>query len=118
MGSLDAMRADVSNDTKNGTPNGVGKNGSSAASRYYSDTDKILVAQGVTGTVLDKGSLKTFIPYLITGIKHSCQDIGVTSLDELRNNIRDGKIRFEKRSIASQVEGGVHGLVSYEKKLY
>lgn len=46
------------------------------------------------------------------------KDIGVLSLDELRKNIQEEKIRFEKRSVASQVEGGVHGLVSYEKKLY
>lgn len=72
MGSLDAMRSDSSSKAKNGKRNGNG-NGSSAASRYYSDNDKILVAQGVTGTVLDKGSLKTFIPYLIAGLKHSCQ---------------------------------------------
>jgi IMP dehydrogenase len=115
MGSLDAMKSNSSEEKNKSQTNGVG---SSAASRYYSDTDKILVAQGVTGTVLDKGSLKTFIPYLTTGLKHSCQDIGVTSLDELRKSILEEKIRFEKRSVASQVEGGVHGLVSYEKKLY
>lgn len=105
MGSLDAMESKSTE-------------GSSASSRYYSEKDKILVAQGVSGTVLDKGSLKTFIPYLAAGIQHSCQDIGVKGLDELRESVRAGKIRFEKRSVASQVEGGVHGLVSYEKRLY
>ena len=64
MGSLDAMQSNGKCDS----------NGTSASSRYYSETDKILVAQGVSGTVLDKGSLKTFIPYLIAGIKHSCQE--------------------------------------------
>lgn len=114
MGSLDAMKA---NNNETNDKNNV-SNGSSAASRYYSDSDKILVAQGVVGTVLDKGSLKTFIPYLIAGLKHSCQDIGVKSLDDLRKNIQNEKVRFERRSAASQVEGGVHGLVSYEKRLF
>jgi IMP dehydrogenase len=59
----------------------------------------------MAGTVLDKGSLKTFIPYLIAGLKHSCQDIGVKSLDDLRKNIQNEKVRFERRSAASQVEG-------------
>ena len=67
MGSLDAMQS-------NGKCGQNDSNGTSASSRYYSETDKILVAQGVSGTVLDKGSLKTFIPYLIAGIKHSCQE--------------------------------------------
>ncbi len=109
MGSLDAMQSGGSKKDSKGV---------SASSRYYSETDKILVAQGVSGTVLDKGSLKTFIPYLIAGIKHSCQDIGVQSLDELRENVQNGQVRFEKRSVASQVEGGVHSLVSYEKRLF
>lgn len=106
MGSLDAMESQKV-DT-----------GTSASSRYYSENDKVMVAQGVSGTVLDKGSLRTYIPYLAAGIKHSCQDIGVQSLDELRGSVRSGKTRFEKRSVASQVEGGVHGLVSYEKRLF
>ncbi len=121
-GSLDAMESSCSNKNADGSINNNGNNneskGVSASSRYYSETDKILVAQGVSGTVLDKGSLKTFIPYLIAGIKHSCQDIGVQSLTELREAVQDGRVRFEKRSVASQMEGGVHSLVSYEKRLY
>lgn len=46
MGSLDAMKA-------NNGPSDKETNSSSAASRYYSDSDKILVAQGVVGTKRD-----------------------------------------------------------------
>ncbi|BFZ64732.1 inosine-5'-monophosphate dehydrogenase [Saitoella coloradoensis] len=86
--------------------------------RYFSEGDKVRVAQGVSGLVAEKGSLREFLPYFIAGLQHSMQDIGVRSLDILRENVANDVIRFELRSSAALREGDVHGFYSYEKKLY
>ena len=86
-----------------------------SGSRYFSDSIK--VAQGVAGTVVDKGSVRRFIPYLLQGVRHGFQDLGVKSVAELHRGTRDGTVRFEVRTHAAQKEGGVHNLHSYEKHL-
>jgi len=88
--------------------------------RYVWDTaaTQVKVAQGVSGAVTDKGTLRRYIPYLMQGIRHGLQDAGIQSVDIARDRLYDGKLRFEIRSPAAQREGGVHGLHSYQKRLY
>ena len=45
--------------------------------------------------------------------QHSLQDIGVRSVKELHQGVKQGAVRFELRTASAQVEGGVHGLNSY-----
>merc|ERR1712066_578911 len=99
MGSIDAM-----------------KKGSD--DRYFGANTAVKVAQGVSGAVQDKGSVAKYIPYLVQGLKHGMQDLGSKSVDILRERLVSGEMRFELRSAAAQREGGVHGLHSFERKLF
>eukprot|EP01059_Diplonema_ambulator_P022672 TRINITY_DN37_c0_g1_i8.p2 TRINITY_DN37_c0_g1~~TRINITY_DN37_c0_g1_i8.p2 ORF type:complete len:534 (+),score=196.83 TRINITY_DN37_c0_g1_i8:51-1652(+) len=101
MGSIEAMQQ-----------------GKESGKRYLSENQKVQVAQGVSGAVADKGSVHGFVPYLYKGLQQAAQDIGYRSFTEVRENAYNGNVRFERRTHAAQAEGNVHGLHSYEKKLY
>ena len=83
--------------------------------RYFASGSTVKVAQGVSGAVVDKGSIKRYLPYLVQGIKQGIQDIGASTLTQLREFRDEGKVKFELRSGAAQREGGVHSLYSYSK---
>jgi IMP dehydrogenase len=81
--------------------------------RYYSSDDKIKIAQGVSGTVVDKGSVTHFGEYIIKSLLHALQTLGYKSIKDLHDGIYDGTLAFEARSPSAQGEGSVHDLHSY-----
>jgi IMP dehydrogenase len=97
MGSLDAM-----------------KKGSET--RYHSDTQTIKIAQGVAGTVRDKGSVRGIVPFLLQAAKQGFQDLGAKSLDDARSRLYSGAQQLEARTHASLKEGNVHDMHSYVKQ--
>lgn len=113
MGSIAAME-----DRKAGGNNKDGKASNAGTARYFSEKDRVLVAQGVAGSVLDRGSVTKFVPYLVAGVQHSLQEVGTPSLEALHEGVNKGTVRFEVRSASAMAEGNVHGLHSYDKKLY
>lgn len=116
MGSLEAMEQGTTKNKpsqgKYPTPNKDNTVENAATSRYFSESSSVKVAQGVSGDVQDKGSVKAFLPYLHVGVQHSLQDLGVTSVGALQREVKAGNVRFELRTASAQVEGGVHGLNS------
>jgi IMP dehydrogenase len=99
MGSLDAMAK--GSDT-----------------RYHSDTQALKIAQGVSGTVRDKGSVRRAVPFLAQAVKQGFQDLGVRSTAAAHAALAEGRLTMEARTGAAIHEGGVHDMVSYEKKLW
>ena len=85
--------------------------------RYYNnlDMDYPIVSQGVSGTVVDKGSIRDYIPYLLQSIRHSLQNIGIRSIPELHDNMLDGNIKIEIKSPSTQLEGKVHSLAGVDR---
>lgn len=91
MGSLDAMES---------------KQSEGSLQRYHqTESDKIRIAQGVSGSIVDKGSIHRYLPYIVTGLRLGCQDIGAISLSKLREMTYNGENRFTKRTQAAVLEG-------------
>jgi IMP dehydrogenase len=95
-----------------GSPEAMQARGSK---RYMEAEEAIKIAQGVSGTVVDKGSVIDYVPYLLQGLKHALQDVGCSCLAELRQAVAGGPVRFEKRSVSARIEGGVHSLYSFQE---
>ena len=83
--------------------------------RYFSQRTNIPVPHGVSGTVVDRGPLTTFIPYLMQGVRDSLQKLGYRDIPSLHAALASGEVRFEPRSASAQAEGAVHGLHSFKE---
>lgn len=87
------------------------------AKRYLYADRGIRVAQGVSGFVVDKGSMLDLVPYIAQSLRQSLQDFGRRGIADLHGAIESAELRYERRSPSAQREGGVHGLIAYEEPL-
>eukprot|EP01026_Neomeris_dumetosa_P000360 TRINITY_DN100891_c0_g1_i6.p1 TRINITY_DN100891_c0_g1~~TRINITY_DN100891_c0_g1_i6.p1 ORF type:complete len:432 (+),score=72.45 TRINITY_DN100891_c0_g1_i6:62-1297(+) len=84
--------------------------------RYHSDTQNLKIAQGVSGQVKAKGSVRMAVPFLIQAAKQGFQDLGVKSLSQAWNLLDQGLIRMETRTGAAIAEGSVHNIQDFNKQ--
>lgn len=84
------------------------------AKRYFSENDRVKIIQGVEGFVVDKGSVRTFLPYLAQSLRHSMQEVGCRTIADMHEALANARLRFERRSSSAQKEGGVHSLYDYK----
>ena len=84
-----------------------------SATRYYAEDQSVKVAQGVSGAVIDKGSITNLIPTIMSGVCGGMRDVGVKSLDDLRKGLYDGSLKFEIRTGSAINEGNINANVRF-----
>lgn len=68
--------------------------------RYFAESQSIKVAQGVSGAVTDKGSVKSLIPHVMRGVQLGLKNVGCESIGDLHSKLREEELRFELRTAA------------------
>ena len=84
-----------------------------SADRYGLSSNRSMAAEGVEGTVSDKGPLASYARHLMQCLRQSMQKVGARTIEEMKE-----KSTFVTVTLSSQIEGGVHDLVTYEKPDY
>lgn len=85
------------------------------AKRYLYNERGIKVAQGVSGLIVDKGSMLELVPYICQALRQSLQDLGRRSIEDIHRGVWEGELRYERRTHSAQREGSVHSLLAYEE---
>lgn len=67
---------------------------------------EIMAPCGVGGAVIDKGSIKDLVPYMLQSLRTGLLEMGFKTIPELHNGIYNGDVRMECRTAVAQKEGG------------
>merc|ERR1719218_353359 len=82
-----------------------------SASRYFGEKQAVKLAQGVSGAVVDKGSVRGLLEHITAGVKKGCQEAGHVDVAAVHKGLVDKTTRFELRTSASIYEAGVHDVI-------
>ncbi|VWU51063.1 inosine-5'-monophosphate dehydrogenase, putative [Hepatocystis sp. ex Piliocolobus tephrosceles] len=80
--------------------------------------EEIKVAQGVSASLVDKGSVLNLIPHLVTAVKHGFQSIGIKNIPELHKKLYSGELKFDIRSFNSIKEGQISDNLIFNNKKF
>lgn len=78
--------------------------------RYGTQNSSIRVAEGVSGLVPSKGSVSSWIPMLLQGVRQGFHKLGYATIAGLEEARQSGKMELEFRSEGAKREGQVHSL--------
>ncbi|CAD2103041.1 inosine-5'-monophosphate dehydrogenase, putative [Plasmodium vinckei] len=82
----------------------------------YDPTNDIKISQGVSASLVDKGSVLNLIPHLVKAVKHGFQSIGAKNIQQLHSKLYSGDLKFDIRSINSIKEGKVSDNLIFNSK--
>merc|ERR1719487_2278100 len=82
-----------------------------SASRYFGEKQAVKVAQGVSGAVIDKGSVRDLLDHISAGVRKGPQEAGHADVAAVHRGMVDKTTRFELRTSASIYEAGVHDVI-------
>ncbi|CAD2090246.1 inosine-5'-monophosphate dehydrogenase, putative [Plasmodium vinckei brucechwatti] len=82
----------------------------------YDPTNDIKISQGVSASLVDKGSVLNLIPHLVKAVKHGFQGIGAKNIQQLHSKLYSGDLKFDIRSINSIKEGKVSDNLIFNSK--
>uniref|UniRef100_A0A8C9GEX7 Inosine-5'-monophosphate dehydrogenase n=1 Tax=Piliocolobus tephrosceles TaxID=591936 RepID=A0A8C9GEX7_9PRIM len=80
--------------------------------------EEIKVAQGVSASLVDKGSVLNLIPHLVTAVKHGFQSMGIKNISELHRKLYSGDLKFDIRSFNTIKEGQISENLIFNNKKY
>lgn len=81
--------------------------------RYLcSQDDKVIVSQGVSGYVVNKGDVNKYVSYLTLAVKHGLLNIGIVEIDMLHKMLYKDELYMEIRTMNGVQEGNIHSILT------